>query len=404
MKYSLIIILTLLFISSSLSYASSAADNSITEESLIFYDTFRYVGFSEWRRSSLNPKRIYHETNTRCLESEDNLRDLNCVIITADDDGEAAYITRSTLNNYKSYKLELDVIPWALEAKDNEYCKISYKFDNNNWIELGRIEPDIDNNKQWQPHPDQIYRFTNSDTSSNKLYIKLETIGDSITDCCIYDNIHLYGYSFPPTSNPTSDPTLLPTSSPTIEPTFQPTNKPTNKPTTDPTCVVSKQLIFYDTFRYARLSKWRKSSLNPKRIYHETNTRCLESEDNLRDLNCVIITADDDGEAAYITRSTLNNYKSYKLELDVIPWALEAKDNEYCKISYKFDNNNWIELGRIEPDIDNNKQWQPHPDQIYRFTNSDTSSNKLYIKLETIGDSITDCCIYDNVHLYGYGC
>ena len=115
--------------------------------------------------------------------------------------------------------------------------------------------------------------LSTSDTNSNnirtilyyyglELYIRLETKASDSTDCCLYDNVYLYGCSSTIISNPTSDPTHSPTKSPTKSPT----SDPLKSPTVSPTCKSTKTLIFYNSFRF----DWPK--LIPSKLSHFTLT------------------------------------------------------------------------------------------------------------------------------------
>ena len=373
----------------------------------IFYDTFENLNW--WTASSNSHVRLY--TDTSCMKGT-KTGNYDCVRIHGKT-GEQCYIIRSVRNTYSSYTLVLDIITRDLKHDKDEYCKISYSFNYNDWIQLGLYKGVSDD---WiVKNQEQEFSFFNNGGSNNEdtLYIKLEAVGTDAGnnwDYCIYDNVYLYGDTgtLSPTA-PTSPTTATPTFAITQQPT---TSKPTTPSTPSPTTTTtssnnnnnyygpidgSGQKIFFDSFE--NLNLWTKSSSAAADLC--TCGKCIPSPESGK-YDCVIVNGKHD-EERYITRSVSNIYSSYTIQLDVITWALDVGENEYCKISYSFDNNNWIQLG-LYRGIDNGF-WTPYKEQQFKFTNTDSNKNTLYIKLEAVGYHPVDPydhCIYDNVYLYGH--
>ena len=182
----LLLLISLLSVINALHIACNTNISNITS-SLIFYDTFNN-DLKDWDTCC-------EESNNRIeiLNDRNYCIDDNCVQICASSNQRIdTYIVRNQTNNpiYQSYELVLDIATHGGHNIHSGSCAIQYSFNNINWIHL-----------YWQNNDDADYisynsiqaSFRNYVPSSNKLYIKLETSGNSVNHCCIYDRIYLYG-------------------------------------------------------------------------------------------------------------------------------------------------------------------------------------------------------------------
>ena len=306
---------------------------------LIFYDDMNTD--NSWTISSSSHVQEY-TSSSRCTDPDNQ-----CLRIRGYDN-EDCYVKRSVANSYNTYKLIFDVTLYGMESPN--YCRIKYSFDDSTYTELVSYR----GNGITTPLSDE--EFTFSAGSGSQLYIKLETDGDSSGggDSCFYDNVYLYGDGS--NGNP-SPPT--------------------------PT------LIFFDGM--GDTNNWIESSSNHIQLYYDG--LCIP---NSGTYDCVKITGYLN-EDCFLKRSVTNNYASYTLELDIIPWGMHPNQNEYCIVSYSFDDINWTVLAQTEG---SNGAWEPFQDQEFTFNGVGTATS-LYIKLEAVGQDQTDQCVFDNVYLYG---
>ena len=164
----------------------------------------------------------------RCADPEDT-----CVRIRGYPN-EDCYIKRSIGHTYSRYTLKFDITVYKME--DVNYCRISYSFDDNTYIELVSYQGGGLADDGAVQYLDQVFSFDSN--VGNQVYIKLETDGDSDggNDSCYYDNVCLYGQGLfttgttsnttKTTSSPTGS-TASPTEnslSPTIDPTIESTS------------------------------------------------------------------------------------------------------------------------------------------------------------------------------------
>jgi len=102
-------------------------------------------------------------------------------------------MTRSTANDYASYTLTLDVTLDNMESTN--FCEIYVKFGAaGNWQQLASYQGIFDT---LQRFPESSFNFDNADSTASRLYVKLETNGESRNgrDYCYYDNVYLFGMS-----------------------------------------------------------------------------------------------------------------------------------------------------------------------------------------------------------------
>ena len=177
---------------------------------------------------------------------------------------------------------------------------------------------------------------------------------------------------------------------------------PTNRPTMEPTCLPVTRLIYFEPFNNFTL--WTASTIQNINITNIPESVVCIREGNTP-LSCVRMTTSGipaETAQTYLIRSSPNNYQSYELELDVVTFSGSSNLDDFCSISYSFNNNNWIQLGSV-------RRLGTHLrflNERYTFSNNQTSENNLFIKLEAvrIGRSIPGSdiqCFFDNVFLYG---